>query len=75
MAAGNGRSERERRLAEALRANLRRRKAQARSRRDGDADGRAGLLAASGESAGDPAPEKPASEGEWTDEGESRDRP
>ena len=40
------RAERERRLAEALRANLRRRKAQARSRREGEADARVGLPAA-----------------------------
>lgn len=44
------RTEREKRLAEALRANLRRRKAQANSRRAGEADPRAGLPA--GESGG-----------------------
>lgn len=39
---------REARLAEALRANLHRRKAQAKSRRAGDGDPRAGIDAASG---------------------------
>ena len=39
-------ADKDRRLAEALRANLRRRKAQAKSRRAGDADARAGLPAA-----------------------------
>jgi hypothetical protein len=39
------RPRREDRLAERLRENLRRRKAQARSRRSGDEDGRAGLPA------------------------------
>ncbi|BBE74209.1 hypothetical protein OHA_1_03838 [Pleomorphomonas sp. SM30] len=46
MATGEGGDERARRLAEALRANLKRRKAQAKSRRAGEADGRAGLPAA-----------------------------
>lgn len=36
-------SKRDKRLAEALRRNLRLRKAQAKSRRSGDADGRSGL--------------------------------
>jgi hypothetical protein len=75
MAAGEGKSERERRLAEALRANLRRRKAQAKSRRAGDADGRAGLPAAAGDGADGAAPEKPASDAEWTDGGERQGRP
>lgn len=48
MATGEGGDERARRLAEALRANLKRRKAQAKSRRAGEADGRAGLPAAAG---------------------------
>ncbi|WP_370675543.1 hypothetical protein [Pleomorphomonas sp. PLEO] len=39
-------AERERRLAEALRGNLLKRKAQARGRRAGEADQRAGLAAA-----------------------------
>lgn len=38
--------ERARRLADALRANLKRRKAQAKSRRAGEADVRGGLVAA-----------------------------
>lgn len=75
MAAGEGKSEREQRLAEALRANLRRRKAQAKSRRAGDADGRAGLPATAGGSADDSAAEKPASEAEWVGEGGPGGRP
>ncbi len=42
----DAKAERERRLAEALRENLMRRKAQARGRRAGEADQRAGLAAA-----------------------------
>lgn len=42
----NSKAERERRLAEALRENLLKRKAQARGRRAGEADQRAGLAAA-----------------------------
>ena len=56
MATDERNGERERRLAEALRANLRRRKAQAKSRRSGEADGRAGLPAAA-----EPAAEAPES--------------
>ena len=41
------------RLAEQLRANLQRRKAQTRSRREGEADGRAGLPAGSHGDKGD----------------------
>ncbi|MBS1182499.1 MAG: hypothetical protein H6Q99_2379 [Proteobacteria bacterium] len=41
----DARTERERRLAEALRDNLLKRKAQARGRRAGEADRRAGLAA------------------------------
>ncbi|WP_181699711.1 hypothetical protein [Chthonobacter albigriseus] len=41
-------TDREKRLAEALRRNLRLRKAQAKSRRSGDADARGGLQAATG---------------------------
>lgn len=40
---GGAKTERERRLAEALRENLRKRKAQARGRRAGEADDRSGL--------------------------------
>ena len=43
---GGSKTERERRLAEALRDNLLKRKAQARGRRAGEADQRAGLAAA-----------------------------
>ena len=43
---GGSKTERERRLAEALRDNLLKRKAQARGRRAGEADQRAGLDAA-----------------------------
>ena len=42
----DAKAERERRLAEALRENLLKRKAQARGRRAGEADQRAGLTAA-----------------------------
>ncbi|WP_181708407.1 hypothetical protein [Chthonobacter rhizosphaerae] len=49
----SGKAERDRRLAEALRANLKRRKAQAKSRRAGDADGRSGLMSASDGQDGD----------------------
>lgn len=42
----DAKAERERRLAEALRENLLKRKAQARGRRAGDADHRAGVAAA-----------------------------
>ncbi|PIO97029.1 hypothetical protein [Pleomorphomonas carboxyditropha] len=42
----DAKAERERRLAEALRRNLMKRKAQARGRRAGEADQRAGLAAA-----------------------------
>ncbi len=42
----DAKAERERRLAEALRENLLKRKAQARGRRAGEADQRAGLAAA-----------------------------
>lgn len=42
----DAKAERERRLAEALRENLMKRKAQARGRRAGEADQRAGLAAA-----------------------------
>jgi len=42
---GGGKAERERRLAEALRENLRKRKTQARGRRAGEADDRQGLAA------------------------------
>ena len=45
-AARDAKAERERRLAEALRENLLKRKAQARGRRAGEADQRAGLVAA-----------------------------
>ncbi len=45
-AARDAKAERERRLAEALRENLLKRKAQARGRRAGEADQRAGLAAA-----------------------------
>jgi len=42
----DAKAERDQRLAESLRANLMRRKQQARSRRAGEADGRSGLSAA-----------------------------
>lgn len=45
-AARDAKAERERRLAEALRENLLKRKAQARGRRAGEADQRAGLATA-----------------------------
>ena len=45
-AGSDAKAERERRLAEALRENLLKRKAQARGRRAGEADQRAGLAAA-----------------------------
>ncbi len=48
MGDGEPKDERARRLAEALRANLKRRKAQAKSRRAGEADARGGLAAAAG---------------------------
>jgi hypothetical protein len=71
MADGEAKSERERRLAEALRANLKRRKAQVRSRRAGDADGRAGLPAAENAGAAEPpsSRELPAAH-ESVDEGD-----
>ena len=45
--------DRKQRLAEQLRVNLQRRKAQTRSRREGEADGRAGLPAAPQRDKGD----------------------
>lgn len=53
----DAKAERERRLAEALRENLLKRKAQARGRRAGEADQRAGLAAAR------PADDKPDGSG------------
>jgi hypothetical protein len=47
-------ADRNRRLAEALRENLKRRKLQARGRRAGEADGRDGLPAADDRPAPDP---------------------
>lgn len=43
---GKAKDERDRKLAEALRENLRRRKAQVRGRRAGEVDARSGLAAA-----------------------------
>jgi hypothetical protein len=51
MADEVAKSERDRRLAEALKANLRRRKAQAKSRRSGAQDPRAGLAAGTDDAA------------------------
>ncbi len=50
----DARTERQRRLAEALRDNLLKRKAQARGRRAGEADQRAGLAVSQPDGAGKP---------------------